>query len=305
MPSAPPFLQHGRDDRPELAPRRRIDADRRLVEQQQPRPRSSAQAKPSFCFMPPESCPASRCGERRQAGETQQPREAFGAHGCGHRRAGRRTGRGSPPRSDPRTGRSAAACSRSPDAPPRRRSPCRGQARRRARSGRSRPAISRSSVVLPAPSGPTRPVITPGWIVAEKVRPAQMRTRKHMPHGIDDDDRFGHRGIGKPDRHRHSLTDGRVRVLDADAQPIDKLRAQLRCLYRLRSELGGRRHIADAAAIRPARCRRWRARPRSRASSAAAAARERRRAPRLHRPAPSNRYWPPAAPRCRARSPGS
>ena len=39
-------------------------------------------------------------------------------------------------------------------------------------------------------------------------------------------------------------------VLDADAQPIDELRAQLRCLYSLRSELGRRRHIADAAAIR-------------------------------------------------------
>ena len=83
-----------------------------LVEQQQPRLPSSAQARPSFCFMPPESLPAGRVGERRKVRELEQPREALARAARRRRHAGRRTGPGSPSRSGLRTARTSAAYSR-------------------------------------------------------------------------------------------------------------------------------------------------------------------------------------------------
>ena len=48
------------DDLPQLPAGERIDPDGRLVQEQQFGERTSVQARPSFCFIPPESCPASR-----------------------------------------------------------------------------------------------------------------------------------------------------------------------------------------------------------------------------------------------------
>ncbi len=41
---------------------------------------SSAQASPSFCFIPPRKLPGEACGKRREPGEMQQPGDAFRAN---------------------------------------------------------------------------------------------------------------------------------------------------------------------------------------------------------------------------------
>ena len=73
--------------------------------------RTSVQARPSFCFMPPDSFPAGRAVKRAKIGHVQQPRVAFRCGPPASRHADRHTGRDSPARSGLHKGRSAAACS--------------------------------------------------------------------------------------------------------------------------------------------------------------------------------------------------
>ena len=168
MPSARPFLQHRRDDRPEFPTRRRIDADRRLIQQQQPRPRQQRAGQAELLLHPAGKLPGQPFRERAKAGETQQPRDTLGAQCCGHRM---QIGEQVEVLGDAQLLVQAEALRHVADCRMRRRGVGRhvvaeyGDAT--ARSGAADPAIRRSSVVLPAPSGPTRPVIIPGSIVAD------------------------------------------------------------------------------------------------------------------------------------------
>ena len=162
------FLQHGRDDRPEFAARYRIDADRRFVQQQQPRARQQSAGQAELLLHAAGELARQPRGERRQAGEAQQPRDAFGAQVARH---GMQVGEQVEVFRDAEIfvqAERAAACSRSSGCAA---AASRGHVVAEHRDtvpvvGRSSPAISRSSVVLPAPSGPTRPVIMPGSIAA-------------------------------------------------------------------------------------------------------------------------------------------
>ena len=72
-----------------------------------------AHASPSFCFMPPESLPASLSEERGQARELHEPLETGPPAPSCPRDRGRRKNRCSRPPSGPRTVRSVGTCSRS------------------------------------------------------------------------------------------------------------------------------------------------------------------------------------------------
>ncbi len=156
MPSACQLADH----RPQLAARDRIDADARLVEQQQPRAcATSAQARPSFCFMPPDSLPASRSWKRARSVKSSR-RSKVASRSA--RRQAAQLGIELEVLADAsglRRARSAAACSRSDRASSAGRRP---STRDLARVGAISPASMRISVVLPAPSGPTSPVICAG-----------------------------------------------------------------------------------------------------------------------------------------------
>ena len=95
-----PLREELRQQLPELAARDRIDAGRRLVEQDQLGSWTSVQASASFCFMPPDSRSASRVAERRELRHLEQPVAA---------RAGSRARRGSRRRT-----RCSRRCVRSP-----------------------------------------------------------------------------------------------------------------------------------------------------------------------------------------------
>ena len=198
-----PFLQHRRDDRPQFAPRRRIDADRRFVEQQQPRPRQQRAGQAELLLHAAGKLAGQTRGERAEPGEAQQPRDALGAQGARHRvQVGEQVevlgdaqvlveAEALRHVADRRMRRAASVAMSWPNTlmrPP---------------AGRSRPAISRSSVVLPAPSGPTRPVIMPGWMVAEMPSSATCGAApcaagESVTQRVDDDDGLGHRTAGSP-----------------------------------------------------------------------------------------------------------
>ncbi len=123
----------------------------------------SAQTRPSFCFMPPESCPARRRAERAEPGRRQQFWRAARRDVV----AGHREQRGV--EEDVLRHRhvfiQAEALRHVAEV---RLGALRIGARRRCRRARSRPhpgvstpASMRMIVVLPAPSGPTRPKISP------------------------------------------------------------------------------------------------------------------------------------------------
>ena len=78
------FLQHGRDDRPEFAARHRIDADRRLVQQQQPRTREQRAGQAELLLHPAGELAGQARGEGRQAGEAQQSFDACRAQVARH-----------------------------------------------------------------------------------------------------------------------------------------------------------------------------------------------------------------------------
>ncbi len=81
----PALFQHRRHDRPQVAPRSRIDADRRFVEQQQPRPRQQRTGQAELLLHPAGKLTGQTRGEWAETGEAQQPRHALGAQGSGHR----------------------------------------------------------------------------------------------------------------------------------------------------------------------------------------------------------------------------
>ena len=157
------FLQHGGDDRPEFAARQRIDADRRLVQQQQARAGQQRAGQAELLLHAAGQLARQPRGEWRQAGEAQQPRDARGAQIARH---GMQVGEQVEVFRDAEVLVQAERLRHIADRGMHR--GCVGRhvvAEHRARCrrvGRSRPAISRSSVVLPAPSGPTRPVMMPG-----------------------------------------------------------------------------------------------------------------------------------------------
>ena len=123
---------------------------------------SSVHISASFCFMPPESLPPCRVAERLHAGHAQQPLGADRAALRPRCRTGPRRRSCSLPRSDPGTGRSAAPCSRSGLSPPAIWRAMSSPATRALPSvGSIRPHSMRRVVVLPAPSGPTSPKISP------------------------------------------------------------------------------------------------------------------------------------------------
>ena len=162
MTGRPALAHQAADDLPQLAARQGIDAGRGLVEQQQLRRADQRAGQAQLLLHAARELAGQAAHERRQRRHLHQ----LGILGRDARprrpRAGRRRGRGSPGRSGPRRGRSAAACSRcGPGSPAdRRRRRCRARSERR-RPAASRPAISRISVVLPAPSEPTRAVTAP------------------------------------------------------------------------------------------------------------------------------------------------
>jgi hypothetical protein len=83
-PIGAPFLQHGRDDCPEFPTRGWINADRRLIEQQQPGPRQQRTGQTEFLFHPSGKLAGQTFRERTKAGETQQPQHTLGAHCRAH-----------------------------------------------------------------------------------------------------------------------------------------------------------------------------------------------------------------------------
>ncbi len=81
----PPFLQHRGNDRPQIPARCGIHTDRRLVEQQQPRPRQQRAGQTELLLHPAGKLAGQTRGERAETGEAQQPRHALGAQSRGHR----------------------------------------------------------------------------------------------------------------------------------------------------------------------------------------------------------------------------
>ena len=159
MPSCVSSLHHA----PQLLAAHRIDADAGFVEQQHLGLAISAQASPSFCFMPPDSLPARRSHERLEPRELQQlpktwcrarrpcsPRSrAYSCRFSMHRQffvqaESLRHVAGTVVHVASRTRRRRGR--RADDAPS---------------VGVISAAISRINVVLPAPSGPTSPVRRP------------------------------------------------------------------------------------------------------------------------------------------------
>src|SRR5688572_17594641 len=125
-------------------------------------------------------------------------------------------------------------------------------------SGSSRPVSSRISVVLPAPSGPTRPVMRPGSIsmltpssAAGPPGAKRLVTARAMATGPAISAACGRPRIWHADRHRLALAQRVIGVGDDDAQPVDEVGAQAFGLHGLRRELGGRRDEADGAGIAP------------------------------------------------------
>src|SRR6266545_4113383 len=117
-------------------------------------------------------------------------------------------------------------------------------------SGLSRPAIRRSRVVLPAPSGPTRPVISPGTISAVTPSSAVLAPKRlTTPSSTTAEADTALRLERDADRHGHALAQPVVGIAHEDTQPVDELGAQLRRLDGLGRELRGRRDEADPAVI--------------------------------------------------------
>ena len=112
-PPCPPraLPQHRRHDAPQLAPRNRVHADRRFIQQQHARSRQQGAGQSQFLLHAAGKLACQPRGEGRQPGEIQQHLAALVTR-LGGARADQRTARGFPRRSDPHTGQSAAACSR-------------------------------------------------------------------------------------------------------------------------------------------------------------------------------------------------
>ena len=123
-------------------------------------------------------------------------------------------------------------------------------------SGRSSPARSRSSVVLPAPSGPTRPVTWPGSIA--RAEPIEGRRRvaaeplgdaARPPPAVHVATAASAGLCIEADGDRHPLPQAAVGVVDDDPQPVDQVGAQLARLDRLGREFGGRRDEPDVPLV--------------------------------------------------------
>src|SRR5688572_13913891 len=104
------------------------------------------------------------------------------------------------------------------------------------------PHIARIAVVLPAPSGPIRPNISPRSTVNETslsavVVPNFLTTWVNSIADIECHLRFD----------RHALLQHAVLVVDVDAHAVDELRALLRRLHIARSEFSFRRDVANRA----------------------------------------------------------
>ncbi len=136
--------------------------------------RTRVQASPSFCFMPPESRPASRsrkgarpvmrisAGQRSARCAADTPcRSAYRDRFSATERSSYRPKRwGMYPMAD------CTACASATVSRP--------STARLPASGSSSPAARRSRVVLPAPSGPRRPLMVPG--ARSRVTPSTART---------------------------------------------------------------------------------------------------------------------------------
>src|SRR5690606_19997496 len=121
-------------------------------------------------------------------------------------------------------------------------------------SGAINAAMILSKVVLPAPSGPTRPVSRPASISAVSPSSARMPSnafttpRSSIAAGMSAA-RFPPQR--NADGDGHALAQVLVGVGHDDAQAVHEIRAQVGRLDRARRELGARRNEADLAAIAP------------------------------------------------------
>src|SRR5258708_2782490 len=110
-----------------------------------------------------------------------------------------------------------------------------------------RPARIRMRVVLPAPSGPTSPVISPGAMRIDTPSSAgfcilakRLTTASATATGSDMtlSSRRGS-GVGHSDAHRCTLAQALIRVVDDDAQAVDEVGSQRDGFNGLRREFRG------------------------------------------------------------------
>jgi len=144
-------------DFPQLTSRQRIDADRRLQQASKSGDRTSVQARPSFCFMPPTTARQARA-KRSQALSSRSATDSAARARCTHAmQVGYRSRFSATVRSSYRPKRLRHVADAvldllriARDIDP--------EHAQRAAVGPQQPAARRISVVLPAPSGPTSAV---------------------------------------------------------------------------------------------------------------------------------------------------
>src|SRR5258707_8725602 len=121
--------------------------------------------------------------------------------------------------------------------------------------GSSKPARSRMRVVLPAPSGPTNPVIIPAstwafsWSIAALVRKVFTRP------AISINTLFPLFAgfivfIQQLHRDRHTLTNVAIWFFQDHAKPVDQIGTQFAGFHVFWSELGDRRNKSDLSRVR-------------------------------------------------------
>src|SRR5690606_25361479 len=103
------------------------------------------------------------------------------------------------------------------------------------------PVRMRMRVVLPAPSGPTSPVMRPDLMVAEmSARAGGPSPKRLVTPSMRTRTSFTVRILRRvePHRHRHALPQALVGVLHDDAQAVDEIASEVRRLHRLEREFG-------------------------------------------------------------------
>src|SRR5579871_6946819 len=117
------------------------------------------------------------------------------------------------------------------------------------------PASMRSVVVLPAPSGPTRPKTSPVAAVKPRRSTASVPAKRLVrPPAATAGSAMGPRGLERDRRvGRHAGLELVPGVLDVDADAVDERHPLRVRLHALRRELGLRRDEGDATRIAPVR----------------------------------------------------
>ena len=117
--------------------------------------------------------------------------------------------------------------------------------------GRRSPARVRSRVVLPAPSGPTRPVMLPcTTVVVIWSRAAGPSAWNRLTRPLTSmAGRPSQVSFRDPQGHRHALAQLRIRILHHDPQAVDQGGPQVRGLHGFGGELRGGGHEAHDAVV--------------------------------------------------------